>query len=125
MKPDMSAILGLKTKKAPSAAPPDLPGAAQEAPLEAAEPELGAETPTEEMGESGLTPDMLDYHGASEGCGSCSHFTAPSTCDRWADPVEESGWCKGWQPSAGGAPGGEMGAAGAELAAPKAGGLPA
>lgn len=56
-----------------------------------------SEPPMEGDADSDLTPDMLLYHGADSNCGSCSHFSAPTTCDRWSDPVEEGGWCRGWQ----------------------------
>ncbi len=80
------AILGIGPKKQDQPEPPAFGGPPDAAP-DTADDGAGGD----------LTPDMLDYHGADMTCGSCSHFTAPSTCDRWPDPVEDGGWCKGWQ----------------------------
>ena len=105
---DMMA-LGIGRKPAAESAPPRF-GAKPEAepdPMDPAEGEAGDT-------DGDLTPDMLLYHGADSNCGSCSHFTAPTTCDRWPDPVEDGGWCRGWQSGAGA--GGESGA-GADLGA--------
>ncbi len=116
-KPDMGMILGIGKKKKPDEAPPDLPGAGgppddvepdpgdpmEDAEMAAGEPpELGGAPPG--AGGSDLTPDMLDYHDGTASCGNCTMFTAPSTCSRWPDPVEEAGWCKGFVPNAGGGP---------------------
>lgn len=105
-KPD-SFVLGIASRPK-SASPPPYQG--DQAPDESADP-LGSEAPDDEAAEGDITPDMLDYHGADSSCSSCRHFQAPTTCDRWPDPVEEGGWCKGWQAMGGGA--GDMGDMGA------------
>ncbi len=111
-KPDLKSILGGSPKKAPAKAPPDDPDMAQE-PQEA---ELGLESPVEEAveapaaaGGGDLTPMMLDYHGGDQSCGNCTMYTPPATCSRWPDPVEESGWCKGFSPADQGSPEGDLG----------------
>jgi len=96
-------------KRPPESGPPDFMSDSDPEP-DSADPNEGAEGET-----SDVTPDMLNYHAGSDNCGACSHFTAPSTCDRFSDPVEESAWCKGFQ--AGGA---DMGA-GDQGAAPAMG----
>lgn len=90
-KPGLSIILGIGKKKDPldSSAPPSM----------SKPPSMPPDEPGAEGESSGgdLTPDMLLYHGADTTCESCSHFTAPSTCDRWPDPVEAGGWCRGYE----------------------------
>ncbi len=117
-KPDMSVLLGIKKKPAADEPPPGPPGmdAAPDEPdadQTGGPPDGDADNLPGGGGAPGdLTPDMLDYHGGSEGCGGCSMFTAPSTCSRWPDPVEENGWCRGFMPMAkgkGGPPGVNLG----------------
>lgn len=91
-KPDMSLILGIGKKPAPEQAPP-APG------VKSAPPAATPPVDSQEQGEGDLTPEMLDYHGGEENCGACRHFTEPSTCDRWPDPVDAMGHCEGFQGS--------------------------
>ena len=85
--------------------PAPLPAMGNPKPLGA--PELPPKPPAEgepdgdEGGGGDLTPEMLDYSGPDEQCGKCKHFTAPSTCDRWTTPVEETGHCEGFQSGGG------------------------
>lgn len=108
-KPNMPMILGIGKKKPKPEDPPEPPGAAG-APPDDAEPDpgdpnepmemaAGAEPPLDGGGGSDLTPDMLDYHDGTQSCGNCTMYTAPSTCSRWPDPVEDAGWCKGFVPN--------------------------
>lgn len=88
-KPDFSMIMGLGPKRKPESAPPAFGG---DAPAPVLEPDGD-----EMAGGSGVTPEMLSYHGSGENCQACSHFTDPSTCDRFPEPVEAMGWCKGFE----------------------------
>ena len=93
-KPDMTLILGIGRKPKPSAPPPF--GGTETPEEEAAEPP-SAEPDGDESSTGSLTPEMMHYSGPEEHCAMCSHFTAPTTCDRWADPVDEGGHCSGFQ----------------------------
>ncbi len=109
-KPDLAVTLGIKKKPKPSEGPPPDPNMApddESDPQDAVDDQISNDdatgAPGGDMGGGmggDLTPMMLDYHGGDQACGNCSMFTAPATCSRWPDPVEEAGWCKGWQPQA-------------------------
>lgn len=94
-KPDFTMIMGLGPKRKPESGPPAFGGEKTGAP--GAEVDTPATDPAEELAEGSLTPEMLSYHGGTENCGACSHFTDPATCDRFPDPVEVAGYCKGFE----------------------------
>ncbi len=95
-KPDFGVLLGMGPKRAPEQGPPDFGGG--KAPQADPEPDpLDPNEPAEGADEGDLTPEMLDYSGSAEHCESCKHYTAPSTCDRWTQPVEATGHCEGFQ----------------------------
>jgi hypothetical protein len=87
-----------------------------EEPPEVAQPEP---EPDGDESSTGVTPEMLSYHAGSDNCGACVHFTAPETCDRFPDPVEETGWCRGFE--AGDAGAAEQGAEQVEEPLPQEG----
>lgn len=103
-KPDMGMLLGIKRKAAPQEGPPDMPLDDESSPQGTVDDQVMNDDAPGGGAGGDLTPDMLDYHGGEQACGSCSMFTAPATCSRWPDPVEEAGWCKGWMPQAQGQP---------------------
>lgn len=97
-KPDFSSMLGMGPKRAPENAPPDF--ASEAAPDPEPDP-TDPNEPAEGADAGDITPEMLRYSGPEEHCESCSHFTAPSTCDRWSQPVDATGHCEGFQAGGG------------------------
>ncbi len=90
-KPDLTMIFGIGGKKPKPSAPPSF---GDDAEPDATDPMESQET---DETDGNLTPEMLHYSGPEEHCAMCSHFTAPSTCDRFSDPVDEAGHCSGFQ----------------------------
>lgn len=97
------AVLGIGRNKPPEEGPPPAFGAPKATAAPTPDP-MAEEGPSD----SGVTADMLEYHGPAP-CSDCSHFTAPTTCDRFSDQVEEGGHCNGFESASG--PADEMGAA--------------
>jgi hypothetical protein len=104
-KPDLTMILGVGKRPPREEAPPPFGGSKATPP----NPADGVDAAEQE---SDLTPEMLDYSGPEEHCEACKHFTAPSTCDRWADPVDATGHCEGFQGSSDQGGTGDLGADG-------------
>lgn len=114
-KPNTAMLLGVGPKPKPAGGPPPFGGAKAGSPLPPDDPT----TPEAEPSSGGVTSEMLEYHPGGQSCGECSHFTAPGTCDRFPEPVEESGHCNGFEASDTGdqMPAADMGPQGMEPAA--------